>query len=243
MKWIVNPNIIDRMMGSSFTMFQFTQEYFDDAWKPLYARYHKTDEFHIDYDDINHICDFAKDVILIKKGIDPLNGPFITYSRSRNRNEQHSLALSKNYITFITFDNSPLTKEQYAYLLFVKVEEDDMKDIDIETHESDEEDEKSCDVDVPDTRIRGLIQAKTEYSFDTDKLTLNHPYRIRFLQDLVIFDQHFKVHDEIYAILSRASDTSLRFATAGTVIHDNRIAAPLELTPDMKFELDKLVSR
>lgn len=242
MKWIVNPTLIDRMRGSSFSVIQFTREYFDDAWDCLYARYHRTDAFLITVDDVDHICDFATDVLFIKKGFDPQNGPFITYGRLRNKNEQHILTTSENYITLITFDSSPLTGKSDAYLLFVKVEEDDdMKDIDIETHESDEEDEKSYDVYVPDTKIRGLIRAKTEYSFDTDKLTLNHPYRIRFLQDIDVFDQHFKFHDEIYAILSRASDTSLRFATVGTVIHDDRIAAPLELTPDMKFELDKLV--
>lgn len=244
MKWIVNPYLIDKMRGSSFSVIQFTREYFDDAWDHLYARYHRTDAFLINVDDVDHICDFATDVLFIKKGFDPQNGPFITYGRLRNKNGQHILTTSENYITLITFDSSPLTGKSDAYLLFVKVEEDDdMKDIDIETHESDEEDEKSYDVYVPDTKIRGLIQSKITYSFDVSKLTIGHPYRIRFLSDIDIFDKYYKYNDEIYGILAEATEEDLKFAT----IHDNvtnigsGISAAFQLKPDMKFELDKLV--
>lgn len=243
MKWIVNPNLSDKMRGSSFSMFQFTREYFDDAWDHLYDRYHRTVEFRINFDDVDHICDFVKDVLFIKKGFDPLNGPFITYGRLRNRNEQHTLTISENYVTFITFDNSPLTGKSDAYLLFVKVEEDDMKDIDIETHESNEEDEKSYDVDVPDTRIRGLIQVKTTYAFDRSKLVIGHPYRIRFLQETDIFDRTYQYDDYTYGILADVDDHSLKFAVQGMDIGDcDRIVGAFELTTDMKFELDKLVN-
>ena len=96
MKWIVNPTLIDRMRGSSFSVIQFTREYFDDAWDHLDARYHRTDAFRINVDDVDHICDFATDVLFIKKGFDPQNGPFITYGRLRNKNEQHILTTSEN---------------------------------------------------------------------------------------------------------------------------------------------------
>jgi hypothetical protein len=152
------------------------------------------------------------------------------------------LTISENYITFITFDSSPLTGKSDVYLLFVKVEDDDMKDIDIKTHESDEEDEKSHDVYVPDTRIRGLIQSKIAYSFDVSKLVIGHPYRIRFLQETDIFDRTYQDGDYTYGILADVDDHSLKFAVQGMDVGDcDRIVGAFELTPDMKFELDKLV--
>jgi hypothetical protein len=141
-----------------------------------------------------------------------------------------------DHVDLITFDSDPLNADNIkAYLLFVQREEG--------------EDEDMVNTDTPnetyirDTRIRGLIQSKITYSFDVSKLTIGHPYRIRFLGDIDIFDKHYKYNDEIYSILAEATEEDLKFAT----IHDNvtnigsGISAAFQLKPDMKFELDKLV--
>jgi hypothetical protein len=99
---------------------------------------------------------------------------------------------------------------------------------------------------MPDTKIIGLIQAKTVYSFNVSELTVGHPYRIRFLGDIEIFDKKYKFHDEIYAVLASADEDSLKFATTYSNIgydekNSIRVSGAFELRPDMKFELDKLV--
>lgn len=238
MKWIVNLDLIDKMNESEFSIIQFPTDYFEESWGCINSPHHSADRcYSIDSKDACHICDFATGVKFFGNSYHG-EKPYIEYGRTMQSGHSN-LVNSDKYVTLVTFTENLLAElcsshTINAYMLFVKEAAIDMRD-------TTNEEEKCYDVYIPDTRIRGLIRVKTEYSFDTDKLTLNHPYRIRFLQDIDVFDQHFKFHDEIYAILSRASDTSLRFATVGTVIHDNRIAVPFELTPDMKFELDKLV--
>jgi hypothetical protein len=145
---------------------------------------------------------------------------------------------SCDHVDLITFDSDPLNADNIkAYLLFVqreKGEDEDMVNADTPNE---------TQFDIPDTRIRGLIQSKIAYSFDVSKLTIGHPYRIRFLGDINIFDKHYKYNDEIYSILAEATEEDLKFAT----INDNvtnigsGISAAFQLKPDMKFELDRLV--
>ena len=226
MKWIINPTLINKMRGTEFTILQFSVGYFHELFGHVPNVYQVTESLRL---FTSHIVIptliLRKCVLISMSAIDPEEIPFV-YIRISSKSDSDDVGTTitpdNGFVTMVTFESldSDIIK---VYMLFIQQEDDKP--------------------DMPDTRIRGLIQSKITYSFDVSKLTIGHPYRIRFLGDIDIFDKHYKYNDEIYGILAEATEEDLKFAT----IHDNvtnigsSISAAFQLKPDMKFELDKLV--
>ena len=238
MKWIINPYIIDKMRGSEFSIIRLKTEYFDMCNNNIGDfKYRYCGEFNLDRDDVSHIISYKSHMRYLDDAAFKSDTPFLKYHNSGDATIGGILRYT-DHVDLITFDSDPLNADNIkAYLLFVqreKGEDEDMVNVDTPNE---------TQFNIPDTRIRGLIQSKITYSFDVSKLTIGHPYRIRFLGDIDIFDKHYKYNDEIYSILAEATEEDLKFVT----IHDNvtnigsGISAAFQLKPDMKFELDKLV--
>jgi hypothetical protein len=238
MKWIINPTLVNKMRGTEFSIIRLKTEYFDMCNNNIGDFKHRyCGVFKLDREDVSHIISYKSHIRYLDDAAFKVDTPFLKYHNSGDASIGGILR-SCDHVDLITFDSDPLNADNIkAYLLFVqreKGEDEDMVNVDTPNE---------TQFDIPDTRIRGLIQSKITYSFDVSKLTIGHPYRIRFLGDIDIFDKHYKYNDEIYGILAEATEEDLKFAT----IHDNvtnigsSISSAFQLKPDMKFELDKLV--
>jgi hypothetical protein len=225
MKWIINPYIIDKIRGTKFTILQFPVKYFNEMFSHAPNVYQTTESIRLSVSDIvTPTLILPQRVLISMRSIDPEEIPCVYIRKSYKYDSDDvgtDITPDDGYVTMVTFETDPNSETIKAYMLFIQQEDDKPN--------------------MPDTRIAGLIQVKTEYSFDTDKLALEHPYRVRFLQNINIWGVDFKYNDEIYAILSSKNKKSLKFATAGGVFYETKPAMPFELKPDMKFELDKLV--
>lgn len=228
MKWIINPTLVNKMRGTKFTILQFSVGYFHELFGHVPNVYQMTESLRLFTSHIvNPTLILRKCVLISMSAIDPEEIPFV-YIRISYKSDSDDVGTSitpdNGLVTMVTFESldSDIIK---AYMLFIQQEDDKP--------------------DMPDTRIIGLIQSKITYSFNVSELIVGHPYRIRFLDDIEIFDKKYKVHDEIYAVLASADEDSLKFATAySNICHDEKntyVSGAFELKPDMKFELDKLV--
>ena len=236
MKWIINPCIIDKMRGSEFSIIRLKTEYFDMSNNNIGDFKHRyCGVFNLDRDDVSHIISYRSHIRYLGDAAFKSDTPFLKYHNS----DDASIGCILRYVDhvdLITFDSDPLNADNIkAYLLFVqreKGEDEDMVNVDTPN-----------ETDIPDTRIRGLIQSKTTYAFDVSKLIIGHPYRVRFLENIDIFDKHYKYGDEIYAVLAKADTDSIKFATIWSNVGNecSNIAGAFKLLPNMKFELDKLV--
>jgi len=227
MKWIVNPTLINKMRGTKFTILQFSVEYFNEIFSHVPNVYQIAEESlrlftsHI----VNPTLMVPELALVSTRTINPDGIPRVYLVKSHEADGNGAvinIEPDDNFVTMVTFESldSDIIK---VYMLFIQQEDDKP--------------------DMPDTRIIGLIQSKTTYTFDVNKLVVGHPYRVRFLEDIDIFDNHYKYGDEIYAILAEADTDSIKFATIWPNVgkQGSNIAGAFQLLPDMKFELDKLV--
>jgi hypothetical protein len=108
MKWIVNPDLIDEMNESEFSMILFPTDYFEKTWGNVNSPKHRRKYYGIRSADVNHICDFFRGVKFFGNSYHG-ETPYIEYGRTMVPGHS-KLAKSDKYVTLVTFTPNSLAE-------------------------------------------------------------------------------------------------------------------------------------